>query len=177
MSEGLTFSGIDPPKDLSSDGVTLNLAGMKWFSKRDKLNIGELNFEKKKRGKKPVVVEGMIPSNFTRRDWVDKVAEIFDLLGKITPITAGMKLDLSELCNRKLRWDDTIPDDLKAVWKSNFEMMMEIKKLRFSRTIIPEDAANLDIDKIDSADAIHSLVCAAIYARIKRKKMVNIQIN
>ena len=151
---------------------------MKWFSKRDKLalNIGELNFEKKKRGKKPVVVEGMIPANFTRRNCVGKVAEIFDLLGKITPITAGMKLDLSKLCNRKLHWDDTIPDDLKAVWKSNFEMIMEIKKLRFIRTIIPEDAANLEIETIDTADASHSLVCAAIYARIKRKNG-EIQIN
>ena len=138
--------------------MPLNLAGMKWFSKRDKLalNIGELNFEKKKRGKKPVVVEGMIPANFTRRNCVGKVAEIFDLLGKITPITAGMKLDLSKLCNRKLHWDDTIPDDLKAVWKSNFEMIMEIKKLRFIRTIIPEDAANLEIETIDTADARYS---------------------
>ena len=102
--KGLTFSGLDPPKDLSSDGVSLNVAGMKWFPKQDNLalNIGELNFEKKKRGKKSVVAEGMIPENFTRRDCVGKVAEIFDLLGKITPITAGMKLDLSELCNRKL---------------------------------------------------------------------------
>ena len=80
-----------------------------------------------------------------------------------------MKFDLSELCNRKLRWDDTILDDLKAVWKSNFEMMMEIKKVRFSRTIIPEDSANVDIETIGTADASHSFVCAAIYARIKRK--------
>ena len=74
--KGLTFSGIDPPKDLSSDGVSLKLAGMKWFSKRDKvaLNTGELNFEKKKRGKKPMVVEGMMPASFTRRDCVGKVA-------------------------------------------------------------------------------------------------------
>ena len=28
-----------------------------------------------------------------RRDCVGKVAEIFDLIGKVTPITCGMKLD------------------------------------------------------------------------------------
>ena len=38
-----------------------------------------------------------------------------------------------------------------------------------SRTVIPEDAVNLEIETIDTADASNSLVCAAIYARIKRK--------
>ena len=60
-----------------------------------------------------MVEDGLIPENSTRRHCVGKVAEIFDLVGKITPITAGMKLDLSELCNRKLHRDDKIPDDLK----------------------------------------------------------------
>ena len=113
--------------------MSLNLAGMKWFLKQNKLalNVGELNFERKK----PVVVQGIIPENFTRRDCVGKVAGIFDLLGKIMLITAGMKLDLSELCNRKLHWDDTIPDNLKGFWKSNFAMR-EMEKLRFSCTVI-----------------------------------------
>ena len=52
--KGLTFSGLDPPDNLSTDGVSVNVAGMKWFPKEDKiaLNIGELNFGKKIRGKK-----------------------------------------------------------------------------------------------------------------------------
>ena len=80
-------------------GVSVNVAGMKWFSKEDKiaLNIGELNFEKKKRGKKLSIVKGLIPQEFTRRDRVGKVAEIFD-------------------------WDDKIPEDLKHTWRTNFEM-------------------------------------------------------
>ena len=169
--KGLTFSGSDPPNDLSGDGVSVKVAGMKWFSKEDKLalNVSELNFGKKRRGKKPVVVEGMIPENFTRRDCVGKVAEMFDVLGKITPITAGMKLDIRELSNRKLQWDDAVPDDLKNTWKSNFEMMSEIKDLRYSRAVIPVDAVNLEIETIDTADASNSLACAAIYARIKRR--------
>ena len=68
--KGLTFSGLDPPDNLSSDGLSVNVAGMKWFSKEDKiaLNIGELNIEKKKCGKKPLKVKGLIPEEFTRRD-------------------------------------------------------------------------------------------------------------
>ena len=48
--KGLTFSGQDPPEDLSNDKVHVNVAGMKCFSREDKLSlkIGELNFGKKK---------------------------------------------------------------------------------------------------------------------------------
>ena len=67
-----------------------------------------------------LVVEGIIPEYFTRRDCVGKVADMLDLLGKITPITAGIKLDLRELCNRKLQWDDVVPDDLKKGMEVKF---------------------------------------------------------
>jgi hypothetical protein len=169
--KGLTFSGSDPPSNLSSDGKTVNVAGMKWFSKEDKiaLNIEELNFEKRKRGKKPTTNRGIIPEEFTRRDCVGKVAEVFDLLGKVTPITAGMKLDLRELTRRKLDWDDKIPIELKSIWKNNFEMMKEIGKIKFNRAVVPKDAINLNVETIDTADASQSLVCAAIYARFKRR--------
>ena len=114
-------------------------------------------------------MKGLIPEEFTKRDCVGKVAEIFDILGKITPNTGSMKLDLSELTNRKLDWDDKIPEDLKQIWRTNFEMMKEIGKIRFRRTIIPIDAAKLEIETIDTADASQSLACSAIYARIKWK--------
>jgi len=97
-----------------------------------------------------------------------KVAEIFDLTGRITPITAHMKLDLSVLVKRKLDWDDVIPDDLRHVWASHFDMMKELNQIKFKRAIVPADAASLDITTIDTGDAaIKSTACIAIYARFQ----------
>ena len=62
-------------------------------------------------------------------------------------------MDLHKLVKRGLSWDDAIPDDLRSVWVSYFEMMQEIGNLRFQRVVVPEDAANLDINTIDAADA------------------------
>ena len=64
-----------------------------------------------------------------------------------------MKMDLHKLVKRGLSWDDAIPDDLRSVWVSYFEMMQEIGNLRFQRAVVPEDASNLDINTIDAADA------------------------
>ena len=75
------------------------------------------------------------------------------MTGKMTPTTAAMKMDLHKLVKRGLSWDDAIPDDLRSVWVSYFEMMQEIGNLRFQRAVVPEDAANLDINTIDAAGA------------------------
>ncbi|XP_066914217.1 uncharacterized protein [Clytia hemisphaerica] len=52
---------------------------------------------------------------------------------------------------------------------SHFDMIQEIKDIKFHRTIIPEDALNLDISTLDFGDASPSLACAAIYTRIQRR--------
>ena len=76
-----------------------------------------------------------------------------------------MKMDLHDLVERGLSWDDVIPDELRPVWDSHFEMMQEIGNLKFKRAIVPEDAVNLDINTIDAADASCKVACVAIYAR------------
>ena len=169
--KGFTFSGFNPPEHLANKDKSINVAGMKWFPKEDSLslNINELNFGKKCRGKKAQNLEGIIPENFTRRDCAGKVAEIFDLLGKITPISAALKLDLSELCQRNLDWDDYIPSDLKTLWQNNFELIRKLGEIKFRRARVPEDAVSLEMETIEMADASPNLMCSAIYGRFKRK--------
>ena len=105
-----------------------------------------------------------IPKHLTLRHCVSEVAEIHDLFGKFTPLTAMMKCDLHELVTRKLDWDDRIPDSLRHVWESHFEMIQNIKGIKFSRAVVPDDAISHDINTIDTGDASHHLACAAIYA-------------
>ncbi|MEM7375622.1 MAG: hypothetical protein AAF587_43925 [Bacteroidota bacterium] len=167
--KGIVISGEDPPETMSEDKESVIVAGMKWFPKSDviSLNISELNFGRKIRGKKSTSSINIIPEKLTRRHCVSKVGEVFDLLGRVTPITACFKIDLHELVLRNLDWDDVIPDHLREIWINNFEMMQEINQLKYRRTIVPSDAVNLELETLDFADASHLLVCVAIYARFK----------
>ena len=169
--KGITFSKYDPPESLTDDGSSIGVVGMKWYSKEDKisLNIGELNFAKKLRGKKPSSRINKIPEKLTRRHCVAKVPEIFDISGKLTPITAAMKLDLHELVLRKLDWDDVIPDTLRPIWNSHFEMMTEIHNIKFNRAVIPEDALDLNVETPEFGDASKQIACVAVYARFKHQ--------
>ena len=97
MIKGFTFSN-SKPENLTADGESISVAGMKWYSEEDKisLDVSKLNFAKKVRGKEPSSTKS-IPINLTRRHCVSKVAELYDITGKIAPITAGMKLDLHQI--------------------------------------------------------------------------------
>ena len=81
--KGFTLSGQDPPDNLSSDHKSVIVGGLKWFPKGDflKLNISELNFSKKTRGRKESKDIGIIPGILTKRDCVSKESEVLTLLG------------------------------------------------------------------------------------------------
>ena len=53
---------------------------------------------------------------------------------------------------KKLGWGDQIPEDLKQIWASNFEMIEEIGNIRFKRAVVREDAINLNFETLDFAD-------------------------
>ena len=103
------------------------------------------------------------------RDCVGKLAELFDPLGRITPLIVGMKLDVSILHRAGLGWDDVLPDNSRTIWTSNFELMQEIKGITYRRAIVPRDAKNLNTFTLGTGDASSKLICAAIYARFERK--------
>lgn len=169
--KGFTFSGSDPPAHLTKDGTSIMTAGTRWESKNDmlSLSIQDLNFCKKRRGKKAEAQTNVLPETITRRNCASRVGEVFDLVGRFCPVTATFKLDLHSLCELGVDWEESIPKELVTTWKQNFEMISKLGEIRFRRAIVPPDALNLNIETIEMADASESLACSALYVRFKRK--------
>ena len=114
-------------------------------------------------------MKGTISDEISKRDCVGKVREIFDPFGSVAPLVSGMKLDINELTARKSNWDEPIPHDLKKTYFSYFEKMREIGEIKYYRAIVPNDALNMNIETIGTADASEYMICVAVYARFKRK--------
>ena len=171
--KGFTVSGENPDESLANeDGISINTIGALWFSLTDLigLDIKDMNFAKKHRGKKSATVSiADIIDRLTKRHCAAKVGEIFDLTGLLAPLIAAMKVDLHELNIRKFDWDDVLPNELQALWQTHFEMMQEIKNLRFERAVVPVDAVDLNATTLEFGDASKALLCVAIYIRFKRK--------
>lgn len=173
--KAFTFSGQKPSEAVSADGVHVGLAGYLWRPEDDQLllDIGPPRLGKAKRGKLPEPVSGdfgtALKKCFTRRTLTGIVARVFDPLGLATPLTAGFKLDLHELCNRKLDWDDPVPMELLENWANNMAAIQDLRNVVFKRTIIPVDAATCTVDLLVAVDASQYLAAAAIYGRVLRK--------
>ena len=170
--KGVARSKEPPPANLSLDGKSVSVAGMNWFTEEDvvSLCVSELNFSKKKRGKKSTSTSGVVPAKLTRKNCASRTGEIYDLGGKVAPLVGMFKVDLHELSSlHNLKWADSIPDSLRNVWLSHFEMMEEIPKLKFKRAVIPEDAVSPTFQTLDFGDASMKIACVAIYARFLRK--------
>ena len=130
--KGITFSGSDPPSHLCNDDKkSVNVAGSKWYSGTDEigLNVSDLNFEKKIRGKKSVKPNPIIPESFTRTDCAGRVGQMFDLLGRFMPLSVEFKLDLRMLCKRKLNWDDFVPNEFVQKWLKIFDTISQLNTI------------------------------------------------
>ena len=173
--KAFSFSGQAPAEEVSADGVHVGLAGYMWQPLDDNilLEIGPPRLGKAKRGKSPEPVVGdfgqALKQCFTRRTVTGIVARVFDPLGLVTPITASLKLDLHDLCLRRLDWDDQIPEELLEVWVANMANIQDLRAVVFKRTVIPEDAADEKIDLLVAVDASQNLGVATIYGRVQRK--------
>ena len=168
--KGFTFSGIAPNKVMSADGESTHVGGYKYYPEADQisLNINDLNFARRVRGRKSGNVVGKVPEKLTKRHCASRVAECFDPRGLCAPLIAGFKQDISIL-HETLGWDDALPDSYRQLWENNFEMIEEMRSLRYNRAVVPADAKNLDIQTIDTGDASSKIICAAIYARFEKK--------
>ncbi len=169
-SKGCTVSGRPPDPALSSDGESIFTAGHIYYSESDEiaLNIKELNFASKVKGRKTETVS-QIPDKLTRLQCLSKVHEIFDITGLNAPIVATMKVSLHQLVKRKMQWDATLPNELMPIWSSHFDMIKEMRNIRYQRAVIPSDAASLDAETLDFGDASKTNVCVAIYVRFQRR--------
>ena len=166
--KGFTVSTRDPDPSLTSDGISVNVAGHKWFPRDDLISLEskQLNFAKKFRGKVSGIMTE-IPDKLTRRMCASKVGEIFDFSGLFTPITATWKVDLHNI--KHLHWDDVIPESLRPLWEDNFKLMGEVRNVVFKQAVVPADAVSLDINTLEFGDASKTLICVAIYVRYLRK--------
>ena len=172
--KAFSFSGQKPDEKVSADGVHVGLAGYLWDTKEDhiKLDIGPPRLGRGKRGRSAPPVTGDFKSalsqNFTKRILTGLVAGVFDPLGLVTPIIAGFKLDLHELCMLKLDWDDPVPTTLLDKWVGNMEKIQLLGNCVFQRAVVPEDAVDLKIELMVATDASQNIGVVAVYGRLKR---------
>ena len=129
--KGWTFSNSDPHPEVTKDGLSVDVGGFLWLPKSDEIEvkIPAIHFGKKSRGRLVVgtqVFEGsfeelnnFVPQELTKRQVVSKYAALYDVYGKLTPITSGMKVDVRLAVMSTSSWDDPVGPELRMKWVRN----------------------------------------------------------
>ena len=181
--KGWSISGEDPPTEVCEEGGVVSIGGMKWYTKVDCLEvpIPRLHFSKKSRGRLVVgteVFEGKIledmdkfvPQRLTRRMVVSKKASLFDVLGKLTPISARLSLDLRQVMKETDSWEDIVSTSLRARWVENFFLLEQLRGIKFCRARMPKDAVSAEMELIIAGDtAQEHLKISGVWGRFKLK--------
>ena len=85
------------------------------------------------------VLEGT-PTQLTRRMILSQVNGIFDPLGLVSPFVVNAKILLRKITDQKAGWDDPISEKDRNEWTAFFYEMFQIEKIKFARSVKPENA-------------------------------------
>ena len=96
----------------------------------------------------------------TKRKVISALNSVFDVLGISSPVMITGKLLYSEICLKKLRWDEKLPPDIEKKWKKWIQTVGRISSLTIPRCVIEN---NTEIKLHGFSDASKSAICAVIY--------------
>ena len=104
--------------------------------------------------------------NVTKRVLVSDIAKVFDVLGWFTPATISMKILLQRLWERKIGWDDIVPEELQDVWRRWRSELPDLTTKGIPRCYFLKDAEVSSVQMHGFSDASEHAYAGVVYLRI-----------
>ncbi|XP_049318369.1 uncharacterized protein LOC125780328 [Bactrocera dorsalis] len=139
----------DEPHQLGD--CTSELLGLYWHAKSDNLRF----FMKRHSDNQ---------NKSSKRTILSEVAQIFDPLGFLSPLTIKAKMLLQELWLQKIGWDHQVPSKVLQSWQSLQLELQQIDTLNIPRWINTSKATNCEFHGF--CDASQLAMAAAIYVTV-----------
>ncbi|XP_075163389.1 uncharacterized protein LOC142236024 [Haematobia irritans] len=106
-----------------------------------------------------------IRADYTKRQVLAAVAQLFDPAGWLTPVIIKAKILMQQLWLEGLGWDDSISSDALQTWNQILNDLPHIEHISVPRWIqlLPEDSIEIH----GFCDASKAAYCACVYVRCK----------
>uniref|UniRef100_A0ABD2XQ08 Reverse transcriptase domain-containing protein n=1 Tax=Trichogramma kaykai TaxID=54128 RepID=A0ABD2XQ08_9HYME len=105
--------------------------------------------------------------NISKRSILSEVAQIFDPLGIISPVTIKAKVLLQELWLHKLKWDETVPESIRARWILMRQDFLCLNTLSLPGWLNTSSDATIQLHGF--SDAFQFAMSAVLYIRVHSK--------
>ena len=77
---------------------------------------------------------------FTKRSCLAILAQLWDPIGLISPVTIKFRIDLQDLWSSGYGWDDILNEEVQEKWAQNLKLMNHLLTLQFDRKLKPTGA-------------------------------------
>ena len=116
--------------DQSSSERFTDLLGHKWDKEEDKFT-----FKKEK-------VVGLMEA-FSKRSCLKFLAQLWDPIGLVSPVTIKFRIDLQALWSSGISWDDILPASIQQTWLENVQSINDLLSFQFERKLKPSNAVGV----------------------------------
>ncbi|KAK3752266.1 hypothetical protein QZH41_002643 [Actinostola sp. cb2023] len=116
-------------KDIDqSDGEeSVDLLGHRWDKKHDTFSF-----------KKNEIVSRH--EHLTKRNCLAILAQLWDPLGLVSPVTVKFRIDLQELWSSGFVWDEILPESVQQRWMESLKSMNDLLSFNFDRQLKPSNS-------------------------------------
>ena len=106
---------------------------------------------------------------FTKRNFLKKIATLFDPLGLLAPYTIRAKMLLQEMWTAGLEWDDELPEPLIHAARAWFGELSDLKQVQIPRCLGEKGRTSDTMSLHTFVDASQDAYGAVVYARCTYK--------
>ena len=105
---------------------------------------------------------------YTKRNFLKKIATLFDPIGFTAPITVRTKKLLQDMWTTGLEWDEELAESLTISARAWFNELTDLKQLQIPRCLFQDKRASETISLHIFVDASENAYGAVVYARCLR---------
>ena len=133
------------------------ILGVPWNKAEDTISVGFI---------KPLGT--MSDGPLTKRKMLSAINGVYDLLGLAAPVTITGRILYSEVCLRKLRWDQVVPDEIQRSWNNWLKGKEKCPSISVPRSVVSKDARRIDLHGFADASklAVSAAVCALVFHHV-----------
>ena len=103
--------------------------------------------------------------SMTKRKLISDIAKTFDVMGWFSPTIISMKILLQQTWERKIGWDDAIPEDLRLVWEGWRSELSLLSRKEIPRCYIPQGLKPISTQLHGFSDASEVAYAGVVYLR------------
>ena len=106
------------------------LLGHKWDKEEDTFTFKKEN------------VVGLL-EGFSKRSCLKFLAQLWDPIGLVSPVTIKVRIDLQALWSSGYSWDDILPESNQQTWLENVQSLNDLLSFQFDRKLKPSNAVGV----------------------------------